>query len=127
MCLSEELHAIVGASVIGSVLEGIAERIDAAERLATIRCDELSLRVALAQVEPGSRVRLYVPADDVLIALEPPRHVSARNILSVEITRQFDRSSWSIWPLPEPRCSHASRTARFASSISRPANVALLS
>ena len=87
MCLSEELHAIVGASVIGSVLEGIADRIDAAERLATIRCDELSLRVALAQIEPGSRVRLYVPADDVLIALEPPRHVSARNILSVEITR----------------------------------------
>jgi molybdate transport system ATP-binding protein len=87
MCLSEHLHAIVGAGVAGTVLEGIAESVDAAERLVTIRCGELSLRVALGQLEPGSRVRLYVPADDVVIALEAPRHVSARNVLPVEITR----------------------------------------
>ena len=90
MCLSEQLHALVGASVIGTVLDGIVERIDAGERLATIRCGELSLRIAFAEALPGSRVRLYVPADDVLIALEPPRNVSARNVLSVEITRLED-------------------------------------
>jgi len=87
MCLSEELHAIVGAGVAGTVLEGTVERIDSGARLATIRCGELALRIALTQLEIDSRVRLYVPADDVLIALEAPRQVSARNVLPVEITR----------------------------------------
>jgi molybdate transport system ATP-binding protein len=32
-------------------------------------------------------VRLYVPADDVVIALERPHQVSARNVLPVEIRR----------------------------------------
>jgi molybdate transport system ATP-binding protein len=45
----------------------------------------LSLRVALGAIEPGSRVRLYVPADDVVIALEAPRAVSARNVLPVTV------------------------------------------
>jgi molybdate transport system ATP-binding protein len=87
MCLSEQLHAIVGAGVVGTLLDGVAESIDAAERLVTVRCGELALRVALGQLERGSRVRLHVPADDVVIALEPPRQVSARNVLPVEITR----------------------------------------
>lgn len=87
MCHSEKLHAIVGADVVGTVLEGIVEQIDADERLATIRCGKLALRVALQQFETGNRVRLYVPADDVLIALESPRQVSARNVLPVKIMR----------------------------------------
>lgn len=87
ICLSEPLHAIVGAGVIGTLLEATVQRVDADERLATVACGALSLRVALSAIERGSRVRLYVPADDVLIALEAPRAVSARNVLPVVVTR----------------------------------------
>jgi molybdate transport system ATP-binding protein len=87
MCLSEHLHAIVGPKAVGTVLDGVVDQIDTRERLATIRCGELSLRVPDARLESGSRVRLHVPADDVLIALERPRQVSARNVLPVEIRR----------------------------------------
>jgi molybdate transport system ATP-binding protein len=87
ICLSEPLHAIVGAGVIGTLLDGTVQHVHPDERLATLSCGALSLRVALGAIEPGSRVRLYVPADDVLIALEAPRAVSARNVLPVVITR----------------------------------------
>ncbi len=87
ICLSAPLHAIVGPGVIGTLLEGRVQRVDSTERLAHLSCGALSLRVALGAIEPGSRVRLYVPADDVLIALEAPRAVSARNVLPVVITR----------------------------------------
>ena len=85
ICLAEPLHAIVGAGVIGTLLEATVQEVNVTERLATLRCGALSLRVALGAIEPGSRVRLYVPADDVLIALEAPRAVSARNVLPVTV------------------------------------------
>ncbi len=87
ICLSEPLHAIVGPGVIGTLLDATVQRVPAEERLATVACNGLSLRVALGPIESGSRVRLYVPADDVLIALEAPRGVSARNVLPVEVAR----------------------------------------
>jgi molybdate transport system ATP-binding protein len=87
ICLSEALHAIVGAGVIGTLLEARVQQVHPAERIATLASGALSLRVALGDVEPGTRVRLYVPADDVLIALEEPRAVSARNVLAVTVTR----------------------------------------
>jgi molybdate transport system ATP-binding protein len=87
ICLAEPLHAIVGAGVIGTLLEATVRHVHATERLATLTCGALSLRVALGAIEPGSRVRLYVPADDVLLALEAPRAVSARNVLPAVLTR----------------------------------------
>jgi molybdate transport system ATP-binding protein len=87
ICLSEALHAIVGPGVIGTLLDATVQQIHAEERLATLACGPLSLRVALGGVERGTHVRLYVPADDVLIALEAPRAVSARNVLPVVVKR----------------------------------------
>jgi molybdate transport system ATP-binding protein len=87
ICLSEALHAIVGPGVIGTLLDAIVQQVHTEERLATLTSGALSLRVALGAVERGTRVRLYVPADDVVIALEAPRAVSARNVLPVVVTR----------------------------------------
>jgi molybdate transport system ATP-binding protein len=87
ICLSDALHAIVGPGVIGTLLDATVQQVQADERLATLASGALSLRVALGAVERGARVRLYVPADDVLIALEAPRAVSARNVLPVTVTR----------------------------------------
>ncbi len=87
ICLSEPLHAIVGPGVIGTLLDATVQRVSPEERLASVICGSLSLRVALRAFEPGARVRLYIPADDVLLALEAPRSVSARNVLPVDVTR----------------------------------------
>ena len=87
ICLSDALHAIVGAGVIGTLLEATVQQVHPEERIATLASGPLSLRVALGDIEPGTRVRLYVPADDVLIALEAPRAVSARNVLPVVVAR----------------------------------------
>ena len=86
ICLEPALHAIVGESVMGSVLEGSVIGYDAEEGLATVKCDGLSLRVAVAAA-PRERLRIFVPAGDVVIALEEVKDVSTRNVLPVEIVR----------------------------------------
>ena len=86
ICLEPVLHAIVGESVMGSVLEGSVVGYDPDEGLATVKCDDLSLRVAVAAA-PRERLRIFVPAGDVVIALEEVKDVSTRNVLPVEIVR----------------------------------------
>jgi molybdate transport system ATP-binding protein len=86
ICLEPALHAIVGEGVMGSVLEGNVVGYDADEGLATVKCDGLSLRVAVAAA-PRERLRIFVPAGDVVIALEEVKDVSTRNVLPVEIAR----------------------------------------
>ena len=86
ICLEPVLHAIVGESVMGSVLEGSVVGYDPDEGLATVKCDGLSLRVAVAAA-PRERLRIFVPAGDVVIALEEVKDISTRNVLPVEIVR----------------------------------------
>jgi molybdate transport system ATP-binding protein len=84
VCLEPALHAIVGEGVMGSVLEGSVVGYDAREGIATVKCDGLSLRVAVAAA-PRDRLRIFVPAGDVVIALGEVKDVSTRNVLPVEI------------------------------------------
>ena len=86
MCLEPALHAIAGEGVMGSILDGEVVSYDIGEGLASVRCGELSLRVALA-AQPRERLRIFVPAGDVVIALNEVRDVSTRNVIPVEIVR----------------------------------------
>jgi len=86
ICLQPALHAIVGDNVMGSVLEGSVVGYDPDEGLATVKCDGMSLRVAVAAA-PRERLRIFVPAGDVVIALGEVKDVSTRNILPVEIVQ----------------------------------------
>ena len=86
ICLEPALHAIVGEGVMGSVLEGNVAEYDATEGLATVKCGELNLRVAVAAA-PRERLRIFVPAGDVVMALGEVKGVSTRNVLPVEIVR----------------------------------------
>ena len=86
ICLEPALHAIVGEGVMGSVLEGNVAEYDATEGLARIQCGELNLRVAVAAA-PRERLRIFVPAGDVVMALGEVKNVSTRNVLPVEIVR----------------------------------------
>ncbi|HZF26793.1 MAG TPA: molybdenum ABC transporter ATP-binding protein [Steroidobacteraceae bacterium] len=86
ICLEPALHAIAGEGVMGSVLEGSVVNYDTDEGLATVKCGQLSLRVAVAAA-PRERLRIFVPAGDVVIALNEVKEVSTRNVIPVEIVR----------------------------------------
>jgi molybdopterin-binding protein len=52
-------------------------------RLADATCE---IEVPLGHAAPGDRVRIAIRAGDILLATEPPRALSARNILEGKIT-----------------------------------------
>jgi molybdate transport system ATP-binding protein len=66
----------------GAVLEGIVESIDETHRLATIALKGDKLQLPGAAVRPGSRVRILIPARDVMLATMKPEGLSALNILA---------------------------------------------
>jgi molybdate transport system ATP-binding protein len=64
------LHAVV-----------VSHRPDAGVMVTRLAGTRVDLETPLADVEPGHPVRVAVRAGDILIATEPPRGVSARNLL----------------------------------------------
>lgn len=77
------LRAIVGPDALGAVLTGRVERIDAG--LATVRVGDAELNVELESASPGQRIQLQVLARDVIVATEPPRALSVRNVVPARI------------------------------------------
>ena len=71
---------------MGSVLEGSVADTTPPKDSRTVKCGELNLRVAVAAA-PRERLRIFVPAGDVVIALGEVKNVSTRNVLPVEIVR----------------------------------------
>lgn len=85
--LDPRLRAIVGPDAVGAVVEASVEDagadggVGAAPRLATVGIGDSRLRVRLAGVAPGPRVRLQILARDVILATAPPQGLSVRNEL----------------------------------------------
>jgi molybdate transport system ATP-binding protein len=59
-------------------------------RLADLACE---IEVPLAHAAPGDRVRVAIRAGDILLATEPPRALSARNVLDGKIVSLERRGS----------------------------------
>lgn len=51
----------------------------------------VALEVPRGELEPGDEALVAVSADDVLVALEPPRGISARNVLPATVERLVER------------------------------------
>jgi molybdate transport system ATP-binding protein len=83
---SPALRSIVGAEGIGSVLDGVAEAREPDTGLTRVRVGTQSLRVALGDVPPGSRVRIHLLARDVLLASAPPAAPVAGDVLEGAVT-----------------------------------------
>jgi molybdate transport system ATP-binding protein len=115
ICLEPALHAIVGDNVMGSVLEGRVVGYDPDEGLATVKCDGMNLRVAVAAA-PRERLRIFVPAGDVVISLREVKDVSTRNVLPVEIV-QLEPLEGSV--LLHLRCAGRALLARVTHSSVR--------
>lgn len=76
-----ELRSIVGPDVMGAVLAGEVRTVDANAALAQVRVGAGELIVPADGLKPGQRLRVQLLARDLIIATEPPRALSVRNVL----------------------------------------------
>jgi molybdate transport system ATP-binding protein len=65
----------------GSVIEGSVRKVDAGRQLAEVAFDGGSFLVPQQSLQPGTAVRLRVPARDVILASRPPEGLSLHNVL----------------------------------------------
>ncbi|MGZ3273845.1 MAG: molybdenum ABC transporter ATP-binding protein [Caulobacteraceae bacterium] len=63
----------------GAALDGVVQGHD--HRLTLVRAGPWDIRTPRFEAEVGAPVRLFILARDVMLALEPPRRISARNVL----------------------------------------------
>jgi len=78
------LRAIVGPDAVGAVVSGVVERVDPSG-LAQLRIGDALLSAELDAAVVGQRIQIQVLARDVIIATEPPRALSVRNVVSARI------------------------------------------
>jgi molybdate transport system ATP-binding protein len=77
------LRAIVGPDAVGAVLAGNVERADPG--LAQLRVGDALLSVELDGAAVGQRIQIQVLARDVIVATEPPRGLSVRNVVPARV------------------------------------------
>ena len=75
------LRTLVGQEGVGAVFDVEVGRVDPSG-LATVRLGTAELRLSQPSARPGDRLRLHVLARDVIIATEPPRGLSVRNVVA---------------------------------------------
>ncbi|MEO8062779.1 MAG: molybdenum ABC transporter ATP-binding protein [Pseudomonadota bacterium] len=78
------LRAIVGPDAVGAVLSGSVERV-APAGLAQLRVGDATLSVEFDGAAVGQRIQIQVLARDVIVATEPPRGLSVRNVVAARI------------------------------------------
>jgi molybdate transport system ATP-binding protein len=69
----------------GGVLIGIVASHDEQKRLTTVSCGGQVVLVPRIDAERGAPIRLRIPARDVIISLEEPRHISVNNIIPATV------------------------------------------
>jgi molybdate transport system ATP-binding protein len=79
-----KLRAIVGADSVGAVVAGGVARVDAAG-FAVLRVGDAEFTVEVDGAVLGQRVQIQVLARDVIVATEPPRGLSVRNIVPARV------------------------------------------
>jgi molybdate transport system ATP-binding protein len=67
----------------GAALDAVVEAHD--DRLTRIRAGGWTVRVPRLPLQPGAPVRLFVLARDVMLALDAPTRISARNVLRGQV------------------------------------------
>jgi molybdate transport system ATP-binding protein len=83
--LDARMRAIAGPDAIGAVLDCEVIGRDPESGLATVRLGEGALRIRADQA-PADRVRLRLPARDLIVALQEPQGLSVRNALRAAVT-----------------------------------------
>jgi molybdate transport system ATP-binding protein len=78
------LRAIVGPDAVGAVLSGTVEQV-ATTGLVQLRIGDALLSAELDGAVVGQRIQIQVLARDVIVATEPPRALSVRNVVAARI------------------------------------------
>ena len=78
--------ASVERNYLGTILEGHIMSRDGRSGVGTVTLNFGELSVPLTNAEIGNKVRLLIPAKDVVLALNEPIGLSAQNILQASIT-----------------------------------------
>ena len=78
--------ALLGRANAGAVLTASVVAHDAADALTVVRTDAGEVLLQGKHGAPGETLRLRVPAQDVILSLDPPTGLSALNALPVTIT-----------------------------------------
>jgi molybdate transport system ATP-binding protein len=79
-----ELPALAGASPVGAVIEAIVGE-QRADGLTALAFDGGILLVQELKQAKGTRVRVRIRAEEIMLALEEPRTISANNVLLVQV------------------------------------------
>jgi len=80
LSLTPQLQQVLGPELAGAVLEGTVTRLEE-PGVAELAVGRGTLKVSLAGVPVGARVRLQVLARDVILATQPVQGLSVRNAL----------------------------------------------
>jgi molybdate transport system ATP-binding protein len=77
-----DILPLADAGDAGAVLEAVVERHDTAFGLTELGTKAGALVVPRLAVPPGTAVRAYIRARDVMLSLQPPQDISALNVLA---------------------------------------------
>jgi molybdate transport system ATP-binding protein len=80
-----QLAQVLGRAATGAVVRGAVTAFDLATGVARLRVGNGDLAAVAQPMPVGHPVQLQVLADDVIVALEPPRGLSVRNALAAKI------------------------------------------
>jgi molybdate transport system ATP-binding protein len=94
-----DLPALAGRRDALAAFDAIVAGHDPDRRLTRLQAGATHLLVPTLPLEPGARVRVAVLAREVLLATEPPRALSARNVLPGQVARLT--SGPDLWVLVE--------------------------
>jgi len=86
MSLHPGIRAIIGADAVGAIVDGTVLGTDSASGLTRVQVGQGELKVQSPEAARGTRLRVQLLARDLIVATEPPRHISVRNSLPGVIT-----------------------------------------
>jgi molybdate transport system ATP-binding protein len=113
--MQDAARPFVAGAEPGALIFATVASHDERYQLSTLACDEFVLRVPRVDLEPGTPVRLRIPARDVALALARPSDVS--------ISNRIEGSVESVGPRPGGHPAHAQVVVRIGAATALTATI----
>ena len=95
MSLNKDLRSIIGPEAVGAIVDGIVLGRDDMSGLTRLQVGHGELKVQQVDAAVGTILRVQLLARDIIVATQPPQHLSVRNILAGVITAVSDDDAGS--------------------------------
>ena len=90
MSLHPKVREIIGTDAVGAIVDGTVLGTDSSSGLTRVQVGRGELKVHCGTAAQGSRLRVQLLARDLIVATEPPRHLSVRNSLAGVVSSVAD-------------------------------------